>query len=735
MTLLENTFTIRHLDFSVVFSLIPEQVMNRSAYFTTGLVVKLLSRLSKAAIVVHDKHNISTGPTIFVMNHFTRIETMLLPAYIYRLTGKPVWSLAASSLFKGGLGKFLDMVGAVSTSDPRRDELIVKSLLTGEANWIIFPEGSMVKTKKIMDGGKFMIAGPKGMHEPHTGAAALGLRADLYRLHLLQTAKTSPDKLQKMLNALELESIDEIQPEPITIQPVNLTYYPMRAAENIASAIALKLVKDLPDRMVEEIMAEGTMLLSGVDLDIRCGKPIPMLDYIDKSWLTEDMEREGISGFSVSDGLKEKMRKTAYDLMQQYMQDIYAMTTVNHDHLFATFLQMYPFKRIDELDFRRRVFYGASLIHSQYEGTNPILLHKSLDDNQAHLLTDDRYGKYENFLKLALDKGVVIKEGNYLIRDRSKLSAPLSFHKGRINNPIEIMANEVEPLRNFRATVKALSWQPKSLLRISLVRHILRQEKVRYEEDCRKNGQAGDNEKMYGGKPFLLPTFRRKIGVVLIHSYLAVPEEVRALAMYLRRRGIWVYAPRLPGHGSSAEDLAGKKYSEWVEVVENSYIIMSTICDRVVVGGLEIGGNLALDLAARVGEVAGVFALCPPMALRHFTTNFMPGIDVWNRIINKMKRGEHDRLSDPGSPVVGLKEVGEYLESIEKAYAVISQPALVIQAENNPVVDPKGSMQLYNSIGSADKEFCLLSCDRHTLIKGEGTKKVFRKIGAFVKNL
>lgn len=198
--------------------------MNRSAYFTTGLLIKLLSRLTRASIVVHGKENIPTGSTIFVMNHFTRLETMLLPAYIYKLTGKPAWSLAASSLFHGGLGKFLDMMGAVSIADPKRDELIVKSLLTGEANWIIFPEGNMVKTKKIVDGGKFLIASHNGVHEPHTGAAALALRAELYRTYLLDLAKTAPEKLPKMLDALGLISIDEINREKIAIQPVNLTY-------------------------------------------------------------------------------------------------------------------------------------------------------------------------------------------------------------------------------------------------------------------------------------------------------------------------------------------------------------------------------------------------------------------------------------------------------------------------------------------------------------------------------
>jgi esterase/lipase len=87
------------------------------------------------------------------------------------------------------------------------------------------------------------------------------------------------------------------------------------------------------------------------------------------------------------------------------------------------------------------------------------------------------------------------------------------------------------------------------------------------------------------------------------------------------------------------------------------------------------------------------------------------------------------------NPVAGVKEVGDYLESIEKRYAAINQPALVMQADKNPVVNPKGSQQVYENIGSAEKEFCLLNYDRHILVNGDGAEKVFQKIGAFVGNI
>ena len=549
-----------------------------------------------------------------------------------------------------------------------------------------------------------------------------------------------------MLKILGIESYDVISLEATRIVPVNLTYYPIRAAENIASSIASKMVRDLPERAIEEIMAEGTMLLSGVDLDVRFGESLSMADYLDEHWLHVDMFRDGITGYAISEELKEKMVPTSRRLMQQYMHGIYSMTTINHEHLFASFLRMYPFESIKELEFLRRVYLAASAINTKETGEKTFFLHKSLNENQAHLLTDDRFKKYANFLELAVEKGVVKRVGEYLVRDREKLSVALSFHKGRIDNPIEVMANEVEPLSKLQLLIRRLAWLPTSLLCLTMTRYILRRELQTYEKEWCSCHQTEDEKKMCNGRPFLLPNWRRKTGVVLVHSYLAVPEELRELAVYLRKQGYWVYASRLPGHGTSAEDLAERSYREWVEAVENGYALMSCICDRVVVGGVGVGGNLALDLAARVPGVAGVFAVCPARDLQDYSTKFMPGIDVWNRLLQRMRRGEkasdfynfnygNPHVNYPRNPVAGIREVGDLLENIEDRYKDIQQPVLIVQMDTNPVVDPKGSKELYDEIGSRRKEFVLLSENRHALVYGEASGKVLRKIAAFIAEI
>ena len=168
--------------------------INRFAFSISKLGLKAMERLSKASIHVHNGKGIPDGAIIFVVNHFTRLETFILPYELNKIIGRPVMSLAHYSLFTGTLGSYLEKVGAFSTKDPDRDKIIIRSLLVDDCPWLFFPEGAMIKDKKVLDKDKFSIYCSTGTRRPpHTGAAVLALRAELFRRRLSYLRENDPD--------------------------------------------------------------------------------------------------------------------------------------------------------------------------------------------------------------------------------------------------------------------------------------------------------------------------------------------------------------------------------------------------------------------------------------------------------------------------------------------------------------------------------------------------------------
>jgi len=719
--------------------------MNRFAYLTSSLVVKTLENLSKANINIHGKENIPEGSIIFVVNHFTRIETLFLSYHIYTLTNVPAWSLAAHKLFIGPLGTLLEKVGAVSTRNPDRDLLIVKSLLTGEASWIIFPEGHMVKSKKTFEKGRFMISCAEGKHPPHTGAATLALRTEFYRQRLSRMIKDLPDEAKRLMNLFQIDSIEPVLDKSTYIVPVNVTYYPVRVHENVLSNLVANLIEDIPERAMEEIMTEGTMLLSGVDMDIRFGEPIEIRKLMKSSAIMRDIAAKKRINFDDPIPAKQIMRKAALTITQRYMSAIYSMTTVNLDHLLASLLRMMPAKKIAEDDLRRRVFLAASVCLDK----KIAYLHKSVETDQLHLLTDDRYKRFGDFVAVTLEKGVVKKKGKILVKKKSRFSftSPITqFHRARIDNPVEVMANEVEPLTLLQRNLRLLAWQPGFWIRHKIARYLHDKAAEEFEEDHETFYVDGESKNKDIGSPFLIKGRSKKIGVVLIHGYMAAPLEVKELAVYLGRRGVWVYVPRLKGHGTSPDDLATRTYKDWMNSVDCGYAIINSICKRVVAGGFSTGAGLALDLAARVDGIAGVFAVCPPMKLQHISTRLVPAVEVWNRLMKKIRlegirkefvenNPENPHINYLRNPISGVMELERLMESVEPKLPGLDMPALVVQSQGDPVVNPRGSKKVFEMLGSKDKEYILFNFDRHGILLGEGAQRVHKAVGDFIKRI
>ncbi len=716
--------------------------MNRFAYRTTGLAIKALSGISRARLHLHGTENIPDGPTIYAVNHFTRIETFLLPYHLHRLTGKPIWALAAAELFVGRFGQYLEHIGAVSTQAPERDHLMVKTLLTGEAAWIIFPEGRLVKNKKIMEKGRFMISTGSGKHPPRTGAATLALRTEFYRQRIAQMAAQAPDEAQRIVDLFKLPSADSVQAIPTRIVPVNLTYYPLRSRENILNKLANYMVDDLPERITEEIQTEGAMLLSGVDIDLRFGKPIEIPEYLSNRKIRRDIRSRTPIDFDDKIPSQPLMRRRARALMQRYMKAIYGMTTVNHDHLFALCLKKTPVKRIKSINLKRRVLLAAHALGS----LGKIYLHNSFDHCQVHLLTDDRYRKFSDFLAFAEQNQALHVDGEDLVLNTDLLKSSFDFHRFRIDNPIGVMTNEVEPLTLLQRRISRLCWQPGFRLRRKVAKTLMEYELDRFHEDYERFSIEEGLKPRRIGRPFLIKGDRRRLGVVLAHGYLAAPTEVLGLAKYLGKMGYWVYAPRLRGHGTTPEDLAACTYQDWIESMDTGYAIISHLCRHVVAGGFSTGAGLALDLAQRVPDVKGVFAISTPLRLQDMAARFVPAVDAWNRLMDKIRledakktfidnHPENPEINYFKNPISGVNELERLMSSLGPRLKNIVVPALVIQSRDDPVVSPKGTETIFNELGSTDKQMVMFSFNRHGILRGDGSERVYRAVGDFLDHL
>jgi esterase/lipase/1-acyl-sn-glycerol-3-phosphate acyltransferase len=717
--------------------------MNNVAFLTTEYAIKKIHDYAKTRINLHQEEQIPEGSIIFVVNHFTRIETIFLPVHIQKITQVPVWSLADAGLFKGFVGEFISRAGALSTRNPDRDKLIVRSLLTGEANWIIFPEGLMVKNKKLMHKGQFMVGTGMGSKKPHTGAGTLALRTEFYRERLRYLAQNDPDELKRLLDLFEIETVEPVLDRSTFIVPVNITYYPIRSRENILSRLAGSLMENPSERMIEEIMTEGTMILSGVDVDIRFGEAIKIRPYMKDPVVQWDINSKDPIGFDDPIASRDLLRNLARNIMHGYMTSIYSMTTVNHDHLFASMLYRMSEEKVPIDDLKRRVFLAATLDLCD----DKCFKHQSMLENQIHLLTDDRYGKFDNFITFAVDKGLLsVEDGTTIVKNRDLLEEEKEFHTTRAENPLIVMANEVEPLTLLQYNIRLLAGEKPQAIKQMVNEQLYRKALRDFECDYSDYFREGESKDRTIGRPYLLEGSDEKSGIVLIHGYMAAPEEVRGLADYLHSLGYSVYAPRLRGHGTSPDDLCERSFMEWIESVEEGTVMMTCRYDGVVVGGFSTGAGLALDISSRLKGLKGVFAVSAPMKLKDFSARFIPAVTVWNMLMDKFhiesakkefieNHPENPHINYTRNPIAGVRELERLMSDLEDRLAGITLPAFILQSGIDPVVNVSGSRVIYDLLGSENKEYHLFHINRHGILLGDGAGRVYKTIGDFLETL
>jgi len=717
--------------------------INRFIFSLSKFGIGCLERFFKASVQVHGQEQLPDGVIIFVVNHFTRLETLVLPYEFYRITGKPLMSLAHHGFFTGALGDYLERMGAVSTRDPNRDKVIIRSLLKGDHPWLIFPEGSMIKDKKVLERGRFAAASPTGLRRSlHTGAAVFALRTEFYRQRIHHLHAVAPDLLAEQLQCFDLESAEQVSRKETYLVPVNVTYYPLRSRQNALETLASYLVKDLPARVREELETEGTMLLSGVDMDICFGQPLAIRPRLNHPHIQEDIQASRRILPDEPIPSRPLLRTVAEGLTTQAMAAIYRMTAVNFDHLAAYVLKYYPWRRISRFDLMERLNVAVEEV-CQLDG---IRFHAALQKNRpARLLREDQ-AMLSDFLDIAQRSGAIELLGEMIVKKPLRPSPQPSFETIRREHPYLVILNEIECLRAVMRRLRRVAWRPGWQIRRHRQRQLRALDRQQFAADYAASCVAGESKPRSVGAPFLLKRRWANTGVLLIHGYLAAPEEVRLLGEFLHRHGFTVYGCRLPGHGTSPDDLARRTWQEWLGAVERGYLILANSCREVVIGGFSCGAGLALYAGSEnLAGVKAVFAVNPPAQLRRKAARLAPAVVLWSKLVERISREETRPYFVPNdpenpdinytrNPVSGVKELMELMENVSDRLASFTLPVLVIQGSDDPVVDPEGSRKLYMELGSQDKEFTVYPADRHVIIRREGAERIFSRILAFIQS-
>ena len=75
------------------------------------------------------------------------------------------------------------------------------------------------------------------------------------------------------------------------------------------------------------------------------------------------------------------------------------------------------------------------------------------------------------------------------------------------------------------------------------------------------------------------------------------------------------------------------------------------------------------------------------------------------------------------------------MDFLEPSLSRITMPALVVQSQDDPVVNPKGSERVFQLLGSRDKQYLAFNFNRHGIVRGEGADRVHQAVAQFIRHV
>jgi carboxylesterase len=229
------------------------------------------------------------------------------------------------------------------------------------------------------------------------------------------------------------------------------------------------------------------------------------------------------------------------------------------------------------------------------------------------------------------------------------------------------------------------------------------------------------------------------VGALLVHGFTGSPQGLRGLGEYLAERGIAVEGIRLPGHGTTWEDLNTRRSAEWVAAVEHGYAKLAEGRDQIFLVSLSFGAALAIDFAARhPDEVAGLVTLAG-MVLVKDPRRFLSGViarltpsipGVANDIADPESREiAYDRL-----PTAAGHQMLRFIKLARRSLPRVTCPVLVMHSHNDHTVHPANATEIHDRAASTDKKLIWVDDSYHVITLDVDRLKVYETTYEFIRD-
>ncbi len=224
--------------------------------------------------------------------------------------------------------------------------------------------------------------------------------------------------------------------------------------------------------------------------------------------------------------------------------------------------------------------------------------------------------------------------------------------------------------------------------------------------------------------PFLRrPEQSNGCGILLVHGFTGGPQEMGPLADFLSGLGFTALAIRLPGHGTSPEDLAERRQEEWQQAVAEGYGLLVQHTPRIFGVGLSTGALLLLSLAARQ-PLEGLILLSPFLRVKHPLARAAGLLRFVKKYQHRPIPPEQALTYYDRRPLHGVHQLNRLCRQVHRIAGQISAPALLVNGSGDTTICLQSSLKLFHLLSSPHKALHLYGPEvGHTLTSIENPRR------------